>query len=521
MNLDTKEVRAGLHAFLLALPLSLGIAVASSAPPVAGLITAIVGGLLTGVLGGAPSTIKGPAAGLIVIVAGAIAAFGGGVDGYRAMLAIAVAAGVLQVVLAQLRADRVLRFVPPAVIHGMLASIGVVIVVKQLPAILGVSVAGATVFESLAHVTTHASSAVPSVVLVAVAAAATLLVHGRLPERWQARVPAPLAAVLVAAVAAMGLGVPRQIGTVEPFLAMPASIAAAIVHPDFAVLQRSDAWWWVMLLTAIGSLESLLTVRAVDDWTEQRSDLAADLRATGIANAVAGCLGGIPMISEVVRTRANVAAGGRGRWSNAVHGGALLVALLALAGPLHAIPMAALAVLLVFVGATLASPDTLRREVARGYDQLLIFTVTLVGCLATDLLVGIGLGLVCKVSLHRLHGASWSSLLRPSLTSTIVGGTATVRVYDAAVFSSFHYVRRAIERARERAGRVVVDLREVPLVDHTVMADLRELAGEGVQVRGLQHLSALGPDATATRVMQPLPSVAWLTKPERVASEAR
>lgn len=501
------EIRAGLQVFLLALPLCLGIAAASGAPPVAGLITAIVGGLLTGARGGARATIKGPAAGLIVIVAGCIAAFGGGVEGYRAMLAVGVAAGLLQLGLSIGRAGRLLRFVPPAVVHGMLAAIGVLIILKQLPALLGVPAGGEGVVGGVVYAVTQVTAVDPRVLAVGAAAVATLALHPRLPAKAREAFPAPLAAVVasVGAAAALALPVTLESGA-APFVDMPGSLLAAIVTPDYAVLLRPEAWWWVVLFAIVGSLESLLSVRAVDALAEQESDLDADLRSVAVGNVLAALIGGLPMITEVVRSSACVAYGGRGHLANRVHGAALLLALALFAEPLRWVPEAALAVLLVHVGTRLASADTFRQEIALGYDQLLIFGATFVGCVTVDLLVGVGVGVGLKLLLHVLHGAPLASLWRPDLAVDRRGGQTTLRVRDAAVFSSFHHVRDAALAAPAPAA---IDLGDATLVDHTVMVELDRLREHGVAVVGLERFAALGPGATASRVKRPLPVLAW------------
>jgi MFS superfamily sulfate permease-like transporter len=497
-----RELRAGLQVSLLALPLCLGIAVASGVPPAAGLLTAIVGGLLGGVLGGARRTIKGPAAGLIVIVAGTVLSFGGGLEGYRALLAVGTVSGLVQLVLAQARVGRLLRFVPPAVVQGMLCAIGLLILLSQLPVVLGVSVAGEGVVERSFHLVMAAPALSPWVLLVAVVAGAVLLLHRRLPEGVRSALPAPLAAVVVGVGVAFAIGLPRALENgVGPYLQMPSSLGAAMMTPDFTVLFEARAWWWVAILSTVGSLESLLSVRAIDRLADGESDLDADLRATGAANVLAALIGGLPMISEVVRSTACVTYGGRGRLANAVHGVALLVALVALGGPLGLVPLAALAVLLIDVGFRLASPATLRNEVALGYDQLLIFAVTLVASLTVDLLVGVGLGVLTKLGLHVLHGAPLSTLLRPRFEAASRDGQRVIRVRDAAVFSSFHGVREAVLASPRPT---VLDLSGVRLVDHTVMTEVARLEAGGVIVEGLDDLVALGPEPTATRVRQPL-----------------
>ncbi|HJL05891.1 MAG TPA: SulP family inorganic anion transporter [Polyangiaceae bacterium LLY-WYZ-15_(1-7)] len=493
-----RDLRAGGLVSLLALPLCLGIAAASGFPPVAGLLTAIVGGLLTPLLGGAPRTIKGPAAGLIVVVLASVHELGGGDAwaGYRATLAVVVASGVAQALLAQLGAARLVEMVPPAVLHGVLVAIGLVILVKQLPVLLGLELADVSVMGMLPAIAGALDKVRPTAALSGAAALAVVLAMPALARRGVrvGPLPAPLLAVGVGAGVALALGG----GAATPQL--PHELGGVLVLPDFGALARPAAWTHVLLLTLVGSLESLVSLRAVDQLAGTRSDPARDLGAIGLGNALAGAIGGLPMITEIVRSTANVHHGAESGRANAAHGAALLLALVLLPGALEQVPLAVLAALLLAVAGRLADPGSFRREMNVGVDQMLIFSATVVASLFVDLLAGIGAGVATKLALHVANGAPLRALVGPDLE---VEGS-TLRVRGAAVFSGWPRFRDAIDAARQTQGAIIVDLSEARLVDHTVLQRLETRRERGdLEWVGLDGHRTLGAHPLATRVRRP------------------
>lgn len=384
------DLRAGLSVGLIALPLSLGIALASGFPASSGIVTAVVGGLVAGLLGGARGTIKGPAAGLIVLVLAAVTDLG-----VRGALAAFVLAGLLQVLMGLGRATRFTSLVPAPVVHGMMAAIGLLVLFRQLPVMLGVA-SGLRAGEPLEVVGTAAFAGGVAFVLVV----GSVIGATRWP--WLARVPAPLVAVGAAALVAAHLGLGAHPEAARLFPALPGSVSAWVLLPDLSVLADPRAVFHALVLATVGALESSLTVRAIDSITGRQSDLDRDLVAVGLANVGAACLGGLPMISEVVRSTANVQQGARSGWSNVVHGAFLLVAVGAFGSWLAHVPLAALAALLVVVGAKLAAPSTFRRELSLGAPRMLAFSATVSVTLVGDLLLGIGAGVLVA-----LLGRAW------------------------------------------------------------------------------------------------------------------
>jgi len=510
------DLKSGFLVALIALPLCLGIAVASGFPPVAGVLTAIVGGILGGLLGGAPMTVKGPAAGLIVIAVGAVHDLGQGdlLAGYRRALAVGVVAALVQIAFGLLRAAGVGVAMSPSVVHGMLAAIGVIIIAKQAHVVLGVQPTAGTPFGLLAELPRSAAHANPYILLVGAVSLVLLFGLPLVRARWSRVVPAPLAVLAVAIPISLWLhldrphdytflGASHHLGP-EHLVRLPGSLLDAIAFPDFSRVFSATSIQYVVMFALIGTIESTLTVLAVDsvDPAKRVSDVNRDLLAIGAGNLTSSLVGGLPMISEIVRSKANLDAGATSRWSNVCHGAVLLLFVALIPGVVQTIPLAALAAMLVYTGFRLASPRGIGHIARIGRDQLALFLTTLLVTLATDLLVGVASGLVLKVVLHLARGVPLPAFLPRPLVST-TDGELRVRVRGAAIFPALLPVRRLLDRAGPGITRVVVDVRGATLVDHTFLARLAELGRElptaTLTVEGLDELEPVSADPHATR----------------------
>jgi MFS superfamily sulfate permease-like transporter len=500
------DLVAGLLVSLVALPLCLGIAVASGFPPVAGVVTAIVGGLVATPFGSAPVTIKGPAAGLIVIVLGSVHDLGGGdaMLGYRATLAVGVVAALIQIVLAAARAGTLADMFPSSVLQGMLAAIGILLLSRQVHVLLGVAPTSRTPLALLAEIPHSIAQANVPVVVVALASAAALLLWPRLGWRF---VPAPVVVVVVAIPLGAFFGFDRirdfefaglswSVGP-QLLVQLPDDLGAAIVTPDFSRILSSTSLKYVVMLAFVGTVESLLSARAVDklDPWRRQPDLSRDLFSVGVGNLVSAGLGGLPMISEIVRSSTNAAAGGRTGWANAFHGAFLLGFVTLLPSVIHHVPLAALATLLVHTALRLASPGVFREARKIGPEHLTVVLTTLMATLAVDLLVGIAAGLIVNAVLCLRSGSSLRALLRPRFDVETNDDAAVVRVREAAVFTGFPALRRAIHATG--ASSVTVDLSRARLVDHTTLERLHELAAQ-LDTRGTRLTIAGLDDHTPT-----------------------
>ncbi|HEX5740786.1 MAG TPA: SulP family inorganic anion transporter [Pilimelia sp.] len=517
------DLRAGSLVFLIALPLCLGIAVASGFPPVAGIVTAVVGGVLVTLLGSAPLTIKGPAAGLIVVAVGAVTELGGGdlTVGYRRALAVGVVAAVVQIGLGLARAASIGIAMSPSVVHGMLAAIGVIIIAKQAHVLLGVQPQGQSTVALLAELPSSIARANPRVAVIGVVALLVMFALPALRARWARAVPAPLVVLAVAVPLALWwqMAVPHDYSLAgslhhlgpEYLVRLPGSLLDAVAFPDFSAITSATSVKYVVMFALIGSIESTLTVLAVDGMDPHRrtSDYNRDLLALGGGNLVAALVGGLPMISEIVRSRANIDAGATSSRANFFHGALLLVLVAAVPGLLQVIPLAALAAMLIYTGSRLAAPREFRHAWRLGRDQLALFLTTLCVTLLTDLLIGVAAGLALKVALHLARGVPARALLRPRPCTERHDDALHVRLPDAATFTHLLPVRAAVARAHRPAPgqrqprEVVIDVGGAAVVDHTFLARMEGLAREWpdtpLTVRGLDALSAGSAHPQATR----------------------
>ncbi len=381
---------AGVVVFLVALPLCLGIAIACGVPPVSGIIAGIVGGLVVPLISRSPLSVTGPAAGLTSIVLVEVQHLGG----LGPFLTAVMLAGALQFALGVLRTGRFTALVPSAVIKGMLAAIGITIVLKQLPVAFG-STGGLMDIASQFNM----GAAV-------IAALSLVILYGwkYTPlARYAFISPALVVVVIASAVASFIRNMPGLALGPQQFVDVPLggvnALYAALPRPEFGAVTNPDVWVAAATIAVVASIETLLSLQAVDrlDPLKRHSPPDRELLAQGTANAVSGLLGGLPVTAVIVRSGANVAAGGRERMSALVHGILLLLAVV-LAGPLlNTIPMACLAAVLIQVGLNLCKPALFTTQVKLGPPQLAPFVLTIGAVLALDLLKGVVVGIVVGI----------------------------------------------------------------------------------------------------------------------------
>lgn len=291
---------------------------------------------------------------------------------------------------------------------------------------------------------------------------------------------------------------------------------SALTLPDWSRWATPASLRYVVLFAMVGSLESLLSARAIDQLDSRRlaSDYDRDLWAVGLGNTVCGLVGGLPMIAEIVRSKANLDAGARSRWANFFHGGFLLVFVAFLPWLIHRVPLAALAAMLTYTGWRLASPSEFRKTWAIGREQLAVFLVTMVGCMAIDLLVGVALGIVTKVLIELALGARVRDLLSLRVETRRDGETVRLLLQSSATFTNYLGLESRIRAAAAGATAVVVDLAAAPLVDHTTLERLHDLGaelreeGKSLQLVGLERLRTLSEHPMAVRRSIPAPRAA-------------
>jgi len=518
---------AGFLVFLIALPLCLAIAKASGFPPIAGVLTAVVGGLITPWLSNSQLTIKGPAAGLIVIVLGCVQDLGftGGenpvadMQAYKMALAVGVAAAVIQILFGLLRAGILGDFFPSAAVHGLLAAIGIIIIAKQFPVVLG-ELAKGEPLELLAEIPKEIMNLNPEIAAIGVISLAILFLLPMIKNPLIRKIPAPIIVLLVAVPLALyfNLKSPHSYSVLghdykvdsSLLVNVPMNLLSGLAFPDFTALAKPVAWKWVLMFSLIGSLESMLSAKAVDllDPLRRKTDLNRDLLAIGVANLAAAMIGGLPMISEIVRSRANIDNGAKSKFSNMFHGIYLLLFVALVPSLINMIPLAALAAMLVYTGIRLAHPREFLHVCRIGREQLVVFVGTIVAVLTTDLLVGIGIGIGIELLVQFIHGVPLSSLFRPQTEVRRIDDNCHLIVpRQSAVFANWLLIRNKIElHGLAMNGNVVVDLSDARIVDHTVMEKLHEMEREfrqrglSLEVIGLERHIVLSHHPAAARL---------------------
>ncbi len=410
------DAPAGLVVFLVALPLCLGIALASGAPLFSGIISGIIGGLIVSLLSASSVSVSGPAAGLAVIVATAIQSLGS----FPAFLLAVLVAGVAQVGFGLLRAGRIANYVPNAVIKGMLAAIGVVIILKQIPHALGRDTGYEGDFDffrsadgastTLSDVSDAIVSANGEAILISLISLAILLAWDTSWVKSRKSLAMVPGALIVVAVGILLNGLFQAVSP-DFFLRAedghlvtlpaggPAELLAQLSGPDWSRWTDRRIYSTGLTLAIVASVESLLSLEASDKLDPQRriSNPDRELLAQGVGNIAAGMLGGLPVTAVIVRSSANVYAGARSRWSAFIHGLLLLVCVVAIPGLLNRIPLASLAAVLLMVGYKLTKPALYRDSWKAGLDQFIPFIVTVLAIVFTDLLIGVLIGVVFGV----------------------------------------------------------------------------------------------------------------------------
>jgi MFS superfamily sulfate permease-like transporter len=490
------EMLSGFSVSLLAIPLSLGIAKASDFPPLMGLLTAIIGGMLVSLISGSRLTIKGPAAGLIVIVVGAVAEFGGGETGWHLACGAMVVSGIIQVLFGVFKLGKLTDIFPLSAVHGMLAAIGIIIIAKQIPVLLDINPAmtkGKEPLELLGEIPHFIMNLDPKATLVGLVCLSIMLIWQFIDHPIK-KMPAPLAVLLFAIPAELMLDFQHT----EPAYALVhiGNLLENIkVNVDFGGMAMVGTFIkFVVMFALVGSLESLLTVKAIDMMDKQRikSDTNKDLIAVGLGNILSAILGGMPMISEVARSSANVNNGAKTRFANFFHGLFVLVFVVLGSHLIELIPNTALAAMLITVGIRLAHPKEFLHTLHIGKEQLLIFVVTIVFTLSTDLLIGIGAGMLTEIIINLINGKPLSVIFKTPVEVSFTEDKYLVKISKAAVFTNFMGIKRKLESIPP-GFPVEIDLEDTLLVDHSVMENLHHFKhdydanGGNVEIIGLDN----------------------------------
>ncbi len=485
-----KDLQSGFLVFLLALPLCLGVALASGFPTAAGIIPAVVGGLLVSRINGTFVTITGPSAGLIVVLLAAVESLGKGdmMVGYQLTLAAIVISGFLQVIAGYFKVGKLGSLFPATVVHGMLAAIGIIIIAKQIHIMLGVNTIYDSIFKTIGQIPNSFLHPTPGIAVIGLIGLAILIFWLHIKHPFLKKIPSPLVVLVVGMGLGQMYGVQHEhfhlffLGQVyleehehlvapEYLVDIPDQISSIFYFPDFSKVMSMEFLAAVTSLFLIGSLESSVGADAIDklDPYKRESDLDKDLTANGVGNIVCGFLGGLPLMTEIVRSSANIENGARTGWANFFHGLIFLVFVILFPHLIHNIPLATLAALLVYTGYRLADPQKFKEVLDVGVDQLVLFSITIIGVLATDILIGIILGVITKLVIELIRGVwpenifkIYFELQRPD------DKTILIVLSGSALFSNFLPLKNALSEL-EPGKSIIFDFSEGYLIDHSVM----------------------------------------------------
>jgi MFS superfamily sulfate permease-like transporter len=498
------DLPAGLVVFLVAVPLCLGIALASGAPPFSGIIAGIIGGLVVSLVSGSQLSVSGPAAGLTVIVATAIEQLGG----LPPLLLAVMLAGVFQLIMGFLGAGVIGAYFPSAVIKGMLAAIGLILIMKQLPHAIGcdaeadrdLSFDEANSHEIWRTIAESLTAFSPGAVLVSLASLA-IMIFWESPaikrNNVLALAPGPLVAVV------FGVAYNLVIGKLAPDLAIaaqhlvnlpsifgPVEFAGQLTFPDFSFLTNPQIYVVAATLALVASLETLLSLEAVDklDPLKRTAPTDQELKAQGVGNILSGALGGLPITAVIVRSSASINAGAHTKVASFVHGVLLLGSAMFLSGVLNLIPLACLAAILLLTGYKLAKPAMFMEVYRKGFNQFAPFIVTVAAILATDLLTGMAIGMavgLCFVLRANFHAA---------ITLTRDGNNYLLRLQKDVSFLNKALLRDYLEQVEEN-GYLIVDGAKASFIDQDILETLQDFlraapdSNISVQIKNVRGLS--------------------------------
>lgn len=399
------DLPASIVVFFVALPLCLGIALASGAPLFAGIISGIVGGVVVGMLSGSPLGVSGPAAGLSVVVLGYIAALGGS---WEAFLLAVVLTGVIQLMAGFLRLGTVAYYFPSSVIKGMLSGIGLIIILKQIPHAIGYN----ETFQNDVNFDKLESNSfellrvinyiTPNAIIIAVISMLILIVwEDVLAKKYKLfkAVPGPLVAVVAGIILSNFLYLEKSLIVQIPVATSFSGFFAQFTFPDFSQLRNLEVYSIALVMAVVASLETLLCVEATDKLDPQKrvTPTNRELKAQGVGNIISGLIGGLPITQVVVRSSANISFGAKSKLSAISHGLLLLISAVAIPSLLNMIPLSTLACILLLVGYKLAKPDIFKQMYKLGYEQFVPFVATIIGMLVFDLLKGVGIGMAAAI----------------------------------------------------------------------------------------------------------------------------
>ena len=509
------DLIAAISVALIALPLSLGIALAAGAPAMSGIFSAVVGGIVTTLYRGGHISVNGPAKGVIgVILLGIALMDDGSGQAFNYVLAAVVVSGAIQMLLGILKLGRLAEVFHSSVIHGILAAIGIIIFAKQIHVALGTHSDSPSIIQNLIDAVLYLPQANPFVILISLTGLFLLLLHSKISYRFFHFLPAPMWVITLSIPFAYlfnffdqqtlsFLGKTYEIGP-HLLLDIPDNIMDSIMHPNFNKVNTIEFWTTVFSMLIITSIESLAIAKAVDkiDPYKRKTDLNKDLTGIGLSTMVAGLIGGLPIIAVIIRSTVNIHNGAKTKWSNMYQGILLLLFIVALSPIMRKVPLSAFAILLVYTGFKLASPAVFKKAYNQGIEQLIFFTGTMILTIYTNLLIGLLGGLLLALITHmllaRLSIPQFFKMVYKSRTKLVKlkDGSFDLKIRGIANFLGILKVDNLITQIPSGAN-VNIDLSETRLVGITYMDYLVEFlksqrdSGGRVFITGLDsHVSS-------------------------------
>lgn len=486
------DLRASVSVAFIAIPLGLGIGLASGVPPISAIIPCLVGGLLLSWFSGGHIIVHSTPKMLIGVTAAAVLTLGGdnAEAGYRLFLAAVVIAGGIQLLLGFFRLGVIGELIPATVVKALLASVGVIIIMKQMPIVLGGLYSTIKMHELTALTVDSLMQLNVKAFFVGLFATAIMFIHPKVELPVIRSIPAPIWVVLLSiGYTHLSFYLTESYPEIffgalafraENLVQIPTDLSSMVTFPDFSMVSSSQFWNVVLAVAVVASLEGILSVKAIDrlDQLKRKSNVNRELGIIGGGTSVSGLIGGLPIIPAIVSSSVAANHNGKTMLVNFFHAAIILLLLLVLATELNLIPLAALSGILIHTGYKLINPKEIRNIYTIGWDQLVIFLVTLGVTLSTDLIIGISIGVLLTLGIHLLRLRSitklFNILFRPNvLAYEEDDGTFHVSVKGYSNFLNYSRLKKALDVIPHDA-KVVVDLSLVEFVDHTVMEHLSE-----------------------------------------------
>jgi MFS superfamily sulfate permease-like transporter len=541
-NTLPKNIFSGFVVSLIALPLGIGLALASEAPPISGIVTAVIGGILVAILGGSNVTITGPGNGLVGVVAAAVLMYAeqsglpgskGMYEGYLIVLAAVICSGLLMLILGFLRLGKLSNYFPSSAIQGMLAAIGLIILGKQFHIMMGnrISKNGnldylTSIPETIIKSFSYDDSSLTFAMLSGVISLAIMVFYAKIRNKYLQLIPAPMWIVILAISFSyyyeFVLQLPNPINPDYMISGIPEAqeIISNIPKPNFSKVGSINFWSVVLSLTLIASIESLLSIKAVDklDPEKRRSNVNRDIKAIGFANIVSGFFGGLNVVTVIARSSVNVNNGATNRSANFFHATFLVVFIVLFSSELERIPLPALMAILVYTGWKLAHPSKIIDTFKIGKEQGFIFLTTLVITISVGLIEGIIAGIFATAITHLIINKNLVHFLRNIFKPNVLmfkerdTDNYFISVKNFCTFLNYTKLKRKLDTIPE-TEEAILDFSMCDFVDHTVMenmSDYKEMfrkKGGNLEITGLDLLDTASKHPFGLRKMFPVKKV--------------